>query len=235
MSYCVHCGVELAPSERDCPLCGTAVQDPRCDWQPPETPPYPDIMDVREARIDRRYARQLVAILLTANAVISLLLDVFSDGRLSWSPYVIGGALLVCCWFVLPLLFTFRRPYMFVWIDFAALGLFLLLVALMTGGLGWYLSLFIPLLLLTVLILSLVMLALRRLEWPWLSRVALACLLVGLYLPGVESIIRSFGGLDLRFEWSFYAAVPIAVVALALLLVERNKPLKNEIRKKLFI
>ena len=29
MSYCVHCGVELAPSERDCPLCGTAVLNPR--------------------------------------------------------------------------------------------------------------------------------------------------------------------------------------------------------------
>lgn len=235
MSYCVHCGVELAPSERDCPLCGTVVQNPRCDWKLPETLPYPDTVDVKEARIDRRYARQLVAILLAANALICLLLDYFSGNGLTWSLYVIGGVSLMCCWFVVPFLYTFRRPYAFVWIDFIALGLFLLLVAGMTGGLDWYLRLFIPLLLLTGLTFSLIMLSLRRLEWPWLYRIAFACLLVGLYLPGIETVIRWYSGLDLRFEWSFYAAVPIAVLAAAMLLVERNKPLKKEIRKKLFI
>ena len=29
MSYCVNCGVELSPSERRCPLCGTEVMNPR--------------------------------------------------------------------------------------------------------------------------------------------------------------------------------------------------------------
>ena len=28
MSYCVNCGVELAPSEKNCPLCGTPVINP---------------------------------------------------------------------------------------------------------------------------------------------------------------------------------------------------------------
>ena len=124
MSYCVQCGVELAPSERDCPLCGTAVLNPRCDWEAPDTLPYPDTVDVKEARIDRRYARQLVAILLIANAVITLLLDFLGGGGLTWSPYVIGAVGLLYCWFVVPLLYKFSRPYAFVGIDFAALGLF---------------------------------------------------------------------------------------------------------------
>ena len=235
MSYCVQCGVELAPSERDCPLCGTAVQNPHCEWTPPDTPPYPETIDVKEARIDRRYARRLVAILLLANALITLLLDFLGGGGLTWSPYVIGSVILLSCWFVVPVLYKFSRPYAIVVIDFAALGLFLLLVALMSGGMGWYLSLFIPLLLLSGITFTLTMLALRRLEWPWLNRIALSCLLVGLFLPGVEWLIRRNAGYGLRFEWSFYAAIPIAVLAAALLLVERNKPLKEEIKKKLFI
>ena len=235
MSYCVQCGVELAPSERDCPLCGTAVLNPRCDWEAPDTLPYPDTVDVKEARIDRRYARQLVAILLTANAVITLLLNFLGGGGLTWSPYVIGAVGLLYCWFVVPLLYKFSRPYAFVGFDFAALGLFLFLVALMSGGMGWYLRLIIPLLLLSGITFILIMLSLRRLEWPWLYRIALACLAFGLFLPGVETLIRWYAGYGMRFEWSFYAAIPIAVFAAALLLVERNKPLKEEIRKKLFI
>lgn len=235
MSYCVHCGVELAPSERDCPLCGTEVQNPRGDWVPPDTLPYPEIVDVKEARIDRRYARQLVAILLAANTVITLLLDILGGGGLTWSPYVIGTVILLCSWFVVPLLYKFSRPYAFVGIDFAALALFLLLIARMSGGMEWYLGLFIPLLVLSGITFLLIMLSLRRLEWPWLYRIALACLLVGLFLPGTETLIRWNAGLAMRFEWSFYAAIPIAVFAAALLLVERNKPLKEEIRKKLFI
>ena len=148
---------------------------------------------------------------------------------------MIGAVGLLYCWFVVPLLYKFSRPYAFVGIDFAALGLFLFLVALMSGGMGWYLRLFIPLLLLSGITFILIMLSLRRLEWPWLYRIALACLAFGLFLPGVETLIRWNAGYGMRFEWSFYAAIPIAVFAAALLLVERNKPLKEEIRKKLFI
>jgi len=41
MSYCVHCGVELAPSEESCPLCKTPVLDPNQPWSEPEERPYP--------------------------------------------------------------------------------------------------------------------------------------------------------------------------------------------------
>ena len=115
----------------------------------------------------------------------------------------------------MPLLYKFSRPYAFVGIDFAALGLFLFLIALMSGGMGWYLRLIIPLLLLSGITFILIMLSLRRLEWPWLYRIALACLAFGLFLPGVETLIRWNAGFDMGFEWSFYAAIPIAVAAIA--------------------
>ena len=39
MSYCVNCGVELAPSEKRCPLCGVEVVNPAKPWTEPEALP----------------------------------------------------------------------------------------------------------------------------------------------------------------------------------------------------
>ena len=89
MSYCVHCGVELAVSERDCPLCGTEVVNPRCAWERPEQLPYPETVDVKDAHIDRRYARQLAAMVMAVPALIVLLVDWVDGGGLRWSPYVV--------------------------------------------------------------------------------------------------------------------------------------------------
>ena len=41
MSYCVHCGVELADSEKRCPLCHTRVVDPASPDAGQGRPPYP--------------------------------------------------------------------------------------------------------------------------------------------------------------------------------------------------
>ena len=43
MSYCVNCGVELDPSAKTCPLCGTPAWHPELDARPtfpPTPPPY---------------------------------------------------------------------------------------------------------------------------------------------------------------------------------------------------
>lgn len=234
MSYCVHCGVELAPSERDCPLCHTLVQNPQCDWTKPETLPYPETVDVIDTRIDRRYARSLVAVILATIGLVTLLLDLFSGGGLSWSPYVNGSMVLIYTVIVVPILFKFSRPYAYISLDFLALGAFLLMIALRTGGLSWYFGLFVPLFVLSVLFLLGCVLALRRKEWPLLYRIATACLLLGLYLLGLEALTRRYWELSFGFVWSFYATVPTTVLAMMLVVAERNKKLKNEIKKRLF-
>ena len=38
--YCIKCGVELADSEKKCPLCGTVVFNPEVA-RPDGAPPYP--------------------------------------------------------------------------------------------------------------------------------------------------------------------------------------------------
>ncbi len=235
MSYCVHCGVELAASEQDCPLCGTLVQDPVCAWQKPEQMPYPETVEIQAAHIDRRYARQLVAMILAVPAVIVLLIDWVDSGPFGWSLIVAGSLVLVYCWLVVPLLFKFSRPYAYVLIDVLSLCGYLLLIALLTGGLDWYIGLVLPLLLWLGLVLMGAMLAIRRREMVILYRAALVSLLCGLFLLGLEVVISLYAGVPLRFQWSFYAAIPAGVIALMFVLLQRNERLKREIKKHLFI
>lgn len=235
MSYCVHCGVELAQSEPDCPLCGTKVVNPAKAWEKPEQMPYPDVLDIRHARVDRRYARQLVAILLMIPAFTVLLIDFLDGQALRWSPYVLGAMGMLYCWLAVPLLFRFRRPYPYIAIDVLSLCAFLLLVALMTDGLHWFLGVILPALLFTGLMVMAGILAARRLQLAPLHRAAIVCLLMGLYLIGLELIIALNAGRGFHLRWSFYAAIPMMAIALALAALERHKPLKQEIIKRLFI
>ena len=235
MSYCVHCGVELASSERDCPLCGTVVQDPFCDWEKPEQMPYPEAVDIRAARIDRRYARQLVGMLMLIPALVVFLLDLVDGGGLRWSPYVIGGLALIYCWVVVPALFRFSKPFVYVVIDVISLSAYLYMIALIGGNTAWFYGLVLPLLLLSGLVLLGALLAIRRLELAPLRRAALVCLLLAVFLLGIELLISIYARVPIAFRWSFYAAIPAAVIGLLLWLLEKNEPLKAEIQKRLFI
>ncbi|MHC1786910.1 MAG: DUF6320 domain-containing protein [Christensenellales bacterium] len=235
MSYCVHCGVALAASEKDCPLCGTLVQNPVCAWQKPEEMPYPETIEIQKAHIDRRYARQLVAMILAVPAVIVLLIDLVDGGGVGWSLIVSASLCLAYCWIIVPLLFKFSKPYAYILIDVLSLCGFLLLVALLTQGLSWYIGLVLPLLLWLGLVVTAALLAIRRLEMVLLYRAALLSLLLGIFLLGLECLLRRHAGLPLGFQWSFFAAIPSGVIALMLVLLQRNEPLKREIRKHLFI
>ena len=235
MSYCVHCGVQLAASEKDCPLCGTVVQDPFCAWQKPEEMPYPETVEVKNTRIDRRYARQLMAMAMLVPVVIVMLIDLVDGRGFGWSLLVSGTLVLIYCWIVVPILFKFSRPYAYILIDILSLSAYLLLVALITGGLAWYLGLVLPMLIWLSLVVMAAVLAVRRLEMVPLYRAALVTALAGVFLLGMEILINLHAGIGFRLNWSFFPAIPLGVIALMLAMLERNKPLKEEIKKHLFI
>ncbi len=50
MSYCVHCGVKLAPSEARCPLCQTPVVDPVTPYDPSVPKEFPTRVREQEFR-----------------------------------------------------------------------------------------------------------------------------------------------------------------------------------------
>ena len=139
--YCVNCGVKLADSEKNCPLCGMKVYHPDITREEGE-PLYP------VGKYPAQEAHPLgLPILATAIALIPFIIVLVCDLRFShsvtWSGYVMGGILLVYVSFILPLWFRKRNPVIFVPCAFAAVELYLLYINFATGG-KWFLSFAFP-------------------------------------------------------------------------------------------
>ena len=234
MSYCVQCGVQLAHDLNKCPLCGTPVVNPNAGAAQKRESEQPERVEEAISRLDRGYARQLSILFILVPALSVLLVDIIDGGGI-WSPFVIGA--LVMLWFFLaaPLVLPVRKPYLYVTLDVLALSGYLALVAFLTRGFSWYLSIVLPLLVLLGGITLLVMLVFRREKQVKLYRAALFTLLLGAFLIGLEIIIDLALWREIRLGWSVYAGIPLAIIALMAFVLEQRKGLKEEIRKRLFI
>ena len=234
LSYCVQCGVELARDLKKCPLCDTPVLNPRQPASESAESPYPDVFEEAISHMDRGYARQLAVIAALIPMLIVLALDIIDGGGV-WSLYVMGVLAMLWCFFAVPLLFRVKKPYLYIALDVLALCGFLALVAALTDGFSWYMSVVLPMLVLTGLMTLLMLLVYRRLEMQRLHRAAILMLLAAAYLIGTEIILdlSAFG--KASPGWSVYAGIPMLVIALMLAGIEQNKALKEAIRKRLFI
>lgn len=234
MSYCVHCGVELAPSESACPLCQTPVCDPVCPWEKPEKMPYPDRVEDIMQHIDLKYGRRLALMVLLIPSLVVLAVNLLSSSTISWSLYVIGALACFYTWVLVPFFYRFKRPYAYISLDFIMLALYLLLIALMTDGMRWYRMLALPALLLVGLICLMVSLTVRRLEWQPLVRAAAVCILLAVFLVALDLLTDRYMG-HIFLNWSVYAGLPLIVVSGIFFTLEKKKGLKDSIKKHLFI
>ena len=115
--YCIKCGVELADSEKVCPLCGTRVFHPDLPCGQGETP-YPPDHRPRAEEVSRVGVLFVLTVLFLLPAVVSVLCDWRLSGGIVWSGYVVGGLLLLYVTVVLPLWFKRPNPVIFVPVDF---------------------------------------------------------------------------------------------------------------------
>ena len=140
--YCVKCGVELADSEKVCPLCGTRAFHPDMPPQQGE-PPYPPDPRPHMEEVSRSGVLFILTVLALLPAVLFILCDWRINGTIVWSGYASGGVALLYIMVALPLWFRRPNPVIFVPIDFAAIGLYLLYINFATGG-HWFLSFAFP-------------------------------------------------------------------------------------------
>ena len=139
--YCVKCGVELADTEKSCPLCRTRAYHPDIHRETAE-PLYPKDLDY-DPPVNSQVAQFIVSVTYLIAILISLVCDLQLGGGLTWSGYVIGGLLLSYVVIILPTWFPKPNPVVLVPCDFAAAGLYLLYINLATGG-RWFLSFAFP-------------------------------------------------------------------------------------------
>lgn len=235
MSYCVQCGVQLSHELEQCPLCQTPVVNPNQASRQPVESEHPQALEQAVLpRVDRTYARQLSILITLVPILVVLVLDIFDSGP-PWSPFVIGALVMLWCFLAVPLVFRLNSPYVYIAVDVVALCAYLALIAGMTGGFSWYLSIVLPLLLHIGVVSLLVLLVVRRREMLKLHRAALVLLLLAGFIIGLEIIIDLSLRGSVSLGWSVYAGLPLLVLALMALGLEYHKPLKEEIRKRLFL
>ena len=140
--YCVKCGAELADSEKKCPLCGTTAFHPDVSRKLAD-PPYPAERRLRAEDVNRSGVLFVLTVLALLPAVICLLCDWRINNTIVWSGFASGAIVLAYVLIILPLWFRRPNPVIFVPVDFAAIGLYLLYINWATGG-HWFLSFALP-------------------------------------------------------------------------------------------
>jgi hypothetical protein len=233
MSYCVNCGVELADSEKRCPLCQVEVMNPRAPWVEPTERPYPHHLDNLMRRIDRRYFATLAGLLLIIPCVITLLLDLILGGGITWSAYPMGAAALVFIFVFLPFYFKKYHTLAFLSADCAAVLLYLLFIERMNGG-HWFLRLGLPITTTASVCMILLALLFTKTGVSVLIKAGAILIAIGLFVVCAELFIDLAVYSAVKFTWSFYVLIPCVILGVMALVLEHRENMKERIRRRLF-
>ena len=234
MSYCVNCGVELAASEKCCPLCHVEVLNPKIPWKEPVEYPYPRHLDMIVQKVDRRYFATLIGMLLVIPCVITVLINIISCGRLTWSAYVIGALALAYIFILLPFFFKKYHTVIFLSADCAAVLLYLLFIERINGG-DWFLGLGLPLTAaFSVCVILLALLFAGKRRRSVLVKTGAVLIAIGVFVVCVDVIVHLYTVATVKPGWSLYALVPCAVLGAAALVLEHRENFKERIRRRMF-
>mgnify|MGYP007039912943 FL=1 len=223
--YCVNCGVELNPGAERCPLCGTPA------WKPdPAEPPYfatkpPEIPAVENYSL----AILLSSMLLSVALCCGLLNLILLPGRF-WSYYVIGAAVMLWVWFVLPMVFRKLPVVIRLTLDVAIVGVYIWLISIDLNGGAWFRGLVVPILIWAcVLVFLLCLLSRNR---SILTKISLCVGSVALLVIGIEYAIEYYLFGAAHLTWSLVVATICIALIIPLRVIRHVPALREEVRRR---
>ena len=234
LSYCVHCGVELADYETKCPLCETPVVDPARPIAAGD-PPFPDRLADGGRKINKHFIVTVVSTVMLIPFVVTTLIDVILSVGMSWSAYVLGAEALFWLAFVLPYQSRGTSPYLFCFIDTAALAMYILLIAAIEGGRSWYVPLALPLTVFAGLEACVVTAIHRSARIGKLTKAGIAVTSISFYPLIVDIVIAHYLYGSYMPRWSWYASVPLFALGITIIILSMSRRFKEWLRKKMFI
>lgn len=235
MSYCVNCGVKLAQAEGKCPLCNTIVHNPNEAYDPKLPKAFPVRTHEQNITINKRYFVLLVLVALGLPAIICMLLDLLVGNGLTWSLYPAGALALIGIGIIVPMVLNKHQAYYAIAIDGGALCLYLFMVEQISSNPGWFLPLAFPLILLTDLMILATVGSIQIGICKSLHIPAVIFLEVAILALGVELLCGSFIHHTLVLSWSPYVMISCGLVSLVLFLIQGNKPLREELQRRLHL
>lgn len=231
--YCIKCGVELAESEKKCPLCGTVVFNPelpRLD----SAPPYPVFTGEGVDNVNRSGLMFVLTMLFLLPIVVVLLCDWQINGAIVWSGYVVGAVLFLYVAVLLPLWFDKPNPVIFIPAVFAAAALYLLYINLAVGG-HWFLSFALPVCAGACAVITGAAALLRYLRCGYFFIFGGMFVLIGVYNVLIEFLLNVTFSLHDGFIWSIYPLAVCVLLGITLIVIGCSEELQKSLHKKFFI
>lgn len=230
MSYCVHCGVELDDAAQRCPLCGTVVLDPHkltTYGSAPFFPTKPTIV----APVSKRSLAVLLSTMLLSVSVCCGLLNIVLNPSTPWHLFVLGAAMMLWIWVVLPLLAQKVPLWLRLTTDVAAVGMYVWTIALTLDGMFWFKQLAIPLIILSAVAVNVICLFSRH-KHSILSTITLVLADVGVYGIGIEVICDWFAHQSVSLDWSLILFTICLGLCIPLMVVRRVPSLRAEAQRR---
>ncbi|MBR6916936.1 MAG: hypothetical protein IKN38_02010 [Clostridia bacterium] len=234
MSYCVHCGVELADYETKCPLCETPVVDPSRPISEGE-PMFPDRLEVKERKFNKRFIVTLVSFVMLIPFVVTSIIDIYFSLGMTWSAYVLRAEALVWVVALLPFQNKSATPYVFCLADFAGCALYLLLIALLENGMRWYLPVALPICAASWTVIMIVVSIHRRAKTGKITKAGVVLMTLSFLPLTVDIAVSRYLYGSLLPRWAWYASVPLFVFGLTVTLLSKSVRFTDWLRKKLFV
>ncbi len=232
MSYCVHCGVELDPSLKKCPLCNTPVLDPNNIPCFEAASPYPS----RRGKVEparKKDAAIFVSVLLLTISITCGILNWLVFARAPWSLLVIGFC--VVLWVIcIPFIFCQKlSPYLAVLLDGLAISFYLYLISRLTGSTDWLFYLGLPIAFLFTALFELFMLFTLKVNHSFFAVTLYIFSLISLSCIGIELLCRNFLKDPLRLTWSAIVLTVCVVFIIAIVTILLLPRVREEARRRL--
>ena len=231
--YCIKCGVELADSEKLCPLCGLKVYHPEIEKPKNIEYPYPKFERINE-QVSRFGIMMVLTIIFLLPILLTLICDISINHTVSWSGYVVGGIVTAYVIFILPLWFRRPNPVIFVPVDFATIGAFVLYIDLVNRG-GWFLFFAFPLITGIGLIVTAVVTLMKYIPKGALYIIGGAFITFGAFTVLIDHLVNITFNTGRGIFWAWYPLTVFVVLGLLLIFIAICKPLRETLKRKFFI
>ncbi len=226
--YCIKCGVELADSERKCPLCATPVYYPGLSNNPER--PFPPT-EPKEDKINLRGLNFILTFAVILSGIISVVADLNTGlPGISWSMLVVGALVLAYVVVVLPLWFVRRSPAIFVPVDFAVAAIYVWYISFTTGG-DWYFTLALPIIGAFALIVCSIAILTHYIKRGHLYIYGGASIALGAFSVMIEWLIHVTFPMPAHHMWSPYPAISLVLIGIMLIVIAIVKPLRESLAR----
>ncbi len=229
--YCIKCGVELADTEKKCPLCMTRVYHPDIS-QPEAQPLYPENKFPQSRPVSKGFPVFMTGVFVLA-AVFSVVCDLRFGSGMTWALYVAGALLVAYVSMILPAWFKKPNPVVFIPCGFAAVAVYLLYIDLATQG-GWFMRFAFPVVGVVCVLNTALVALLKYVRKGKLYIVGGFFILLGGFMMLLEFLLQLTFGSSGITGWSVYPLTALALIGGYLIFLGICRPAREAMERKFF-